>query len=171
MRPKSNFHSKFKLLYLLFRHKIKHLMCKCCCSHSRPRFCTQSSFVNVWYHPKEAINLFLNWKKIGVSHQNRAVKKECYKTEKAAILNSHAYFSFFSSIYDIQIWIQLTSLIVLSHAFIFLLTNWMLFCLWLCAWDTRRWSNNSNFYIFAIQSIPWSSFQTTEVEVLVVGAR
>ena len=40
-----------------------------------------------------------------------------------------------------------------------------------CACVTRRWSNNSNFYIFAIQSIPWSSFQTTMVELLVVGAK
>ena len=97
MRPKSNFHLKFKLLYLLLRHKIKHLMCKCCCSHSRPRFCSYSSFVNVWSHPKEAINLFLNWKK-PVFHIKTEQYKKCYnKTEKTAILNSHAYFSFFVS--------------------------------------------------------------------------
>ena len=38
--------------------------------------------------------------------------------------------------------------------------------------ERRRWSSSSNsFYIFAIQSIPWSSIKTTEVEFLVVGAK
>ena len=44
---------------------------------------------------------------------------------------------------------------------------------WLCH-RTRRWSSRSSsstFYIFPIQSIPCSSFQTTEVVILVVGAK
>ena len=40
---------------------------------------------------------------------------------------------------------------------------------WLCH-RTRRWSSRS-FYIFAIQTIPWSSFQISVVEWLVVGAK
>ena len=44
---------------------------------------------------------------------------------------------------------------------------------WLCH-RTTRWSSRSSsstFYIFAIQSIPWTSIQTTEVDVLVGDAK
>ena len=39
--------------------------------------------------------------------------------------------------------------------------------------ERRKWSssNNSSFYIFAIQSIPWSSVKTTEVLKHVVVAK
>ena len=38
--------------------------------------------------------------------------------------------------------------------------------------ERRRWSSsNSIFYIFAIQSIPWPSILTTEVEIVVGGAQ
>ena len=41
---------------------------------------------------------------------------------------------------------------------------------WLCH-RTRRWSSRSGFYNFAIQSIPWPSIQTSEVDILVGGAK
>ncbi|KAM3714691.1 hypothetical protein ACB098_01G356900 [Castanea mollissima] len=98
MRPKPKFHSKSKLLYLLLRHKIKHLMCKCCCSHSlTPQILYTLLLRKRLIPPKRSHQSFLQLKKIGVSHQNRTtiIIIKSYKTEKAAILNSHAYFSFF----------------------------------------------------------------------------
>ena len=41
---------------------------------------------------------------------------------------------------------------------------------WLCH-RTKRWSSRSSFYIFAIQTIPCSSIHTSELELLVLGAK
>ncbi|KAF3947309.1 hypothetical protein CMV_026539 [Castanea mollissima] len=73
-------------------------MCKCCCSHSlTPQILYTLLLRKRLIPPKRSHQSFLQLKKIGVSHQNRTtiIKKKSYKTEKAAILNSHAYFSFF----------------------------------------------------------------------------
>ena len=42
---------------------------------------------------------------------------------------------------------------------------------WLCHTTTRWSSRSSTFYLFAIQTIPCSSVKTTEVEILVMGAK
>ena len=51
--------------------------------------------------PKIAFNLFLHWKKIGVSHQNRAIKKNATKLKRQQFSRLLLVVCFFSSIYDI----------------------------------------------------------------------
>ena len=115
--------------------------------------------------PKRSHQSSLKLKKTGVSHQNRAIKKMLQNWK-----GSNSEFSRLFLFLFIYIWYtDLDSAYppyCIESCFSFSLNKFGL-----CAWDTRRWSNNSNFYIFAIQSIPWPSFQTTEVEVLVVGAK
>ena len=87
--------------------------------------------------------------------------------------NHHAYFSFFVCFHLYLIYRFGFSLPALLYWITFLFFSKQIGCYFVCdcACDTRRWSNNSNFYIFAIQSIPWSTIQTMEVELLVVGAK
>ena len=86
--------------------------------------------------------------------------------------NHHADFSFFVCFCLYMIYRFGFSLPALLYWITFLFFSKQIGCYFVCdcACDTRRWSNNS-FYIFPIQSIPWSTIQTTEVELLVVGAK
>ena len=100
MRPKSNFHSKSKFLYLLFSLTKSNTSCAtasaAALTHAQILYTLLLRKRSI--PPKRSHQSFLKLKKIGVSHQNQAIKKKkCYNTEKAAILNSHAYFSFFVS--------------------------------------------------------------------------
>ena len=91
-----------------------------------PRFCTHSSFVNVWSHPKEAFNLFLNWKKLGFHIKIEQLKKKSQNWKNS---NSHTHFSFFVSFHLYRFGF---SLLALLYWVMFLFFSKQIGCYFVC---------------------------------------